>query len=108
MTETVSGAGDLHDDVLSPSAIRDPCTYYRRICETDPVRWNERHRTWIVTRFNDVACSNGHTVFSLAIVNTAEQFYPPSRHEDLGELRFARKLDPATDTHGSVRAHRGV
>jgi hypothetical protein len=32
MTETVSGAGDLHDDVLSPLAIRDPCTYYRRIC----------------------------------------------------------------------------
>jgi cytochrome P450 len=60
MTETVSGASDLDDDVFSPSAIRDPYTYYGRIRETDPVRWNERHRVWVVTRFNDVARINGH------------------------------------------------
>jgi NAD(P)-dependent dehydrogenase (short-subunit alcohol dehydrogenase family) len=54
-TETVTGASDLDDDVFSPSAIRDPYTYYGRIRETDPVRWNETAprlgRDGVVTRF---------------------------------------------------------
>jgi cytochrome P450 len=115
MTETVSGASDLDDDVFSPSAIRDPYTYYGRIRETDPVRWNERHRVWGVTRFNDVARINRRPkVFSSAIVNTAEKPHPPIRDEDLGELQFVRKnttrrvilTDPPEHTAESERARR--
>jgi cytochrome P450 len=92
MTKTVGGASDVDDDMFSPSAIQDPYTYYGRIRETDPVHWNERHRVWVVTRFDDVVWINGHPkVFSSAIVNTAEKPYPPIRDEDLAELRFVRK-----------------
>jgi cytochrome P450 len=89
MTEAVS---ELDDDMFSPSAILDPYTYYGRIRETDPVHWNEQHRVWIVTRFDDVAWINGHPkVFSSAIVNTEEKPYPPIRDEDLADMRFVRK-----------------
>ena len=115
MTETVSGASDLDDDVFSPSAIRDPCPCYGRIRETDPVRWNERHRVWVVTRFNDVAWINRPpTVFSPAIANTPEKPYPPIRAEDPGKLQFVRKdttrrvrlTDPPGHTAESEGTHR--
>lgn len=45
------------DDLMSPEAIRDPYGYFGRLRREDPVHWNERHRSWLVTRYADVeAC----------------------------------------------------
>lgn len=41
-------------DLLSPEATADPYAILSRLREGDPVHWSERHRAWIVTRFDDV------------------------------------------------------
>ena len=47
----------LADDLMSPEAIRDPYGHFGRLRREDPVHWNERHRSWLVTRHADVeAC----------------------------------------------------
>lgn len=44
----------LADDLMSPEAIRDPYGHFGRLRREDPVHWNERHRSWLVTRYADV------------------------------------------------------
>lgn len=41
-------------DLLSPEATADPYTILSVLREEDPVHWSDRHRAWIVTRFDDV------------------------------------------------------
>lgn len=41
-------------DLLSPEATADPYSVLSRLRSEDPVHWSERHRAWIVTRFDDV------------------------------------------------------
>lgn len=41
-------------DLLSPEATEDPYTPLGRIREADPVFWSDRHRAWILTRFDDI------------------------------------------------------
>jgi len=56
MTATATGESttpDL-DDLLSEQAINDPNTYFRRLREAAPVRWNPRWHGWIVTSYTDV------------------------------------------------------
>lgn len=45
----------IPDDVVSPDAIADPHTFFRRLRESSPIHLSERHRAWIVTRYRDVA-----------------------------------------------------
>lgn len=49
----------IDDDLFSPSAVADPHSYYGRIRDLDPVHWNARHRSWILTRYKDVATAFG-------------------------------------------------
>jgi cytochrome P450 len=47
----------IADDLMSPEAIRDPYRHFGPLRREDPVHWNERHRSWLVTRHADVeAC----------------------------------------------------
>lgn len=50
-------SAEIDDDLFSPSAIADPQSYYGRIRDLDPVHWNPRHRSWILTRYEDVAAA---------------------------------------------------
>lgn len=42
------------DDLLSPEAVRDPQSFFRRLREHDPVFWSNRHKVWILTGYHDV------------------------------------------------------
>ena len=44
----------MHDDLLADDVRDDPHPYFRALRERDPVHWNERHRAWILTRYDDV------------------------------------------------------
>jgi cytochrome P450 len=41
------------DDLLAADVIADPHPTFRALREEDPVHWSERHRAWLVTRFDD-------------------------------------------------------
>ena len=47
-----------HDvDLLSEEATDDPYAFFGALREHDPVHWNARHRSWVITRYEDVAAA---------------------------------------------------
>ena len=42
-------------DLLTREALQDPHPIFTWLRENDPVHWSERHHSWIVTRYDDVA-----------------------------------------------------
>ena len=48
-------AATLPDDLLAPELIQDPYPAYKRLRDEAPIHWSERHRSWLVTRYADVA-----------------------------------------------------
>jgi len=42
-------------DLLSHEALQNPHPVFAWLRENDPVHWSERHHSWIVTRYDDVA-----------------------------------------------------
>ena len=41
-------------DLLAEETIRDPFSPLAALRESDPVHWSDRHRSWILTRYEDV------------------------------------------------------
>jgi cytochrome P450 len=49
--------GALRDDLLDPEVNHDPYPFFARLREEDPVHYSPAHRSWLVTRYDDVvAC----------------------------------------------------
>lgn len=44
----------ISDDLLAPEVVADPHSYFHHLRAEDPVHWNEMHRSWLLTRFDDV------------------------------------------------------
>jgi cytochrome P450 len=42
-------------DLLGAKAIADPYSFFGALREHDPVHWNADHRSWVITRYDDVA-----------------------------------------------------
>jgi cytochrome P450 len=43
--------------LLSPELISDPYPYFAELRSTEPVHWNERHRAWFISRYDDVVAA---------------------------------------------------
>ncbi len=43
-----------HEDLFAPDIVHDPYSYFSRVRNEAPVHWNDRHQTWVVTRYEDV------------------------------------------------------
>ena len=41
-------------DFVNPEFTENPLSYLNRIREQEPIHWNDRHKAWFVTRFDDV------------------------------------------------------
>jgi len=46
-------------DLLGREAIADPYSTFGRLREEDPVHWNAAHRSWVITRYEDVCAAFG-------------------------------------------------
>lgn len=44
-------------DLLSHETVRDPYSYVNALREETSVGWNERHRAWFITRYEDVSAA---------------------------------------------------
>ena len=42
-------------DLLAPDVVADPHATFASLRAEDPVHWSERHRAWVLTRYDDVA-----------------------------------------------------
>src|SRR3954453_7676802 len=45
--------GTLSVDLLPPKGKHDPYPHFAALREYDPVHWSDRHRGWIITRYDD-------------------------------------------------------
>lgn len=44
----------IGEDFFAPEVTADPYVYFRRLRDEDPVHWNDRYETWVITRYDDV------------------------------------------------------
>lgn len=44
----------LPDDLLTAELVADPYPAFQRLRAEDPIHWSDRHRSWVITRFDDV------------------------------------------------------
>jgi cytochrome P450 len=42
-------------DLLAAEVVADPHPTFARLREQDPVHWSERHRAWVLTRYDDIS-----------------------------------------------------
>ena len=54
----------VEDDLLGPEAVADPAGYFGAQRERDPVVWNERYRSWVVTSHAHCATALRDSAFS--------------------------------------------
>lgn len=45
----------LRDNLLDPDLVQDPYPYFAALRERSPVHYSEVHRSWLLTRYDDVA-----------------------------------------------------
>ena len=76
----------ISDDMFSAEVIADPYPYYDRLREEDPVHWNEKYETWIITRHDDLTwMTRHHELFSSAVFrNDPKPPYPEIDESDMG------------------------
>ena len=65
MTQTNEGKLSLADGLL-PQYVTNPYELYRQLRENDPVYWDERANSWVLTRYVDVAAALRDARFSAA------------------------------------------
>jgi cytochrome P450 len=44
-------------DLLAPEVVADPHPTFAQLRRRDPVHWSERHRAWVLTRYDDVSAA---------------------------------------------------
>jgi cytochrome P450 len=81
-------SGRVDDDLFLPSVVDNPHPLLARLREEDPVHWSERHRAWLLTRYDDVSAGFRDERFS------AQRILPALEHWD---DRAAETVDPVTD-----------
>jgi cytochrome P450 len=82
----------IQNDMFTPDVIADPYTYYGRLREEDPVRWNELYELWVITRHDDLVwLTRHHELFSSAVFrNDPRPPYPAIDESDLGLYEYVR------------------
>jgi cytochrome P450 len=44
-------------DLLAPEVVADPHPTFAQLRQQDPAHWSERHRAWVLTRYDDVSAA---------------------------------------------------
>jgi cytochrome P450 len=63
----------VEDDLVCDEAVDDPQTFFGRIRERTPLYWNERHRSWLLTRYDDVVRAYRNPALSSARTGPLEE-----------------------------------
>ena len=83
----------IDDDMFTPEVIADPYAYYGRLRELDPVHWNEKHRVWVVTAYEDITwLTRRPDLFSSAVpAKDPLPPYPPIDERDRDEYEYVQR-----------------
>jgi pimeloyl-[acyl-carrier protein] synthase len=86
-----------HEDWLAPDMVYDPYAYFSRVRTEMPVHWNERHRTWVVTRYRDVVWLLRHPEWFSSAVFQHRPFAPKTAEPDAQQALYTRIQSSFTD-----------
>jgi len=103
----------IDDDMFTPSVIADPYTYYGRLREIDPVHWNDLHKVWVVTGYDDITWLTRHPDLFSSAVPAKDPLppYPPIDEHDRDEYEYVQRGQSdrmVTRDRPSHRAMRGA
>lgn len=96
--DTPSGSGHtdeamilntLEDDLLSPAPTADPYPFVAELRRRDPVHWSERHKAWLLSRYDDVAAAYGDERLSSDRTRALLETLDPDRRARLAPLAGA-------------------
>jgi cytochrome P450 len=98
----------VDDDMFAPGVIADPYAYYGRLREVDPVHWNERHQTWVITRYDDATWVSRHPeLFSSAVFRRDQRPpYPPVSEDDAEAHAYVKRNVTGRITNTDPPEHR--
>ena len=57
-----------HEDLFASDIVHAPYSYFNRVRAEAPVHWNDRHKTWILTRYDDVVWLLRHPEYFSSVV----------------------------------------
>src|SRR5680860_219038 len=60
MTTTRHGSDLARVSLVSPELSADPFPYFRELLDHEPVLWSERHKAWLISRYDDVSAALRH------------------------------------------------
>src|SRR4051812_873853 len=76
----------LADDLLAEEVNADPYPYFAALREHSPVHYSERHRAWLVTRYEDVAAGMRDLRLSSARVRPLLEAMSPDKRASAGPV----------------------
>jgi cytochrome P450 len=79
-------SSELIDDLLAPEVVHDPYPYLAELRATEPVHWSERHRGWLLTRYDDQLAALADDHLSSNRVNQLLAAMAPERRRVLGPV----------------------
>jgi cytochrome P450 len=68
---------NIDDNLLAPEVLADPYPYLAHLRQTDPVHWNARHQTWVITRYDDFLWVTRSPALFSSEVARREPYTPP-------------------------------
>lgn len=83
MSQTHHGSLSL-TDVLQPTHVMNPYPLYHQLRTVDPVYWDERANSWVLTRYTEVTTSLRDARFSAAGFMTNTSWVPDEMRDTLG------------------------
>src|SRR5438132_1067091 len=87
-----SSALGIDEDMFAPDVIVDPYTYYGRLREQDPVHWNDLHKVWVVTSYDDISWLTLHPELFSSSVPQKDPLppYPPISDADQDSFAYVQ------------------
>ena len=86
-----------HEDLLAPDIVYDPYAYFDHVRTEMPVHWNDRHRTWVVTRYHDIVWLLRHPEWFSSAIFHHRPLAPASTSPDTQQTLYALIQSSFTD-----------
>jgi cytochrome P450 len=84
---------DDQEELLSESAVRDPYSFFGRLRESNPVVYNERYRSWVLTRYDDISAAFKDPRFGSDRITPYQEQRRAQGREDASDAVFSVLAD---------------
>jgi cytochrome P450 len=100
----------IDEDMFAPNVISDPYTYYGRLREHEPVHWNDLHKVWVVTCYEEITWLTLHPEIFSSSVPQKDPLppYPPIAPEDQKDFEYVQRQQSGRIVTADPPPHRDM